>query len=218
MPLRDALRGVASISHAGEDMLEPAVQLLPEPLRARFSEALDRLDSVGMGIVHPPIDLGSIERASGFLTGIDTEKGDLQSCVQVVVYAWECLAEAGSLTRFLISETIVADVFAKAHAGCDATGALHAATLLHALRFSSAIGTMPGLSRGLSTANERAVGRALLSIGLWLLTARAATLEEELKLIDLASALVAALSDDANDIFADVPELARFLSDTQRHL
>ena len=50
MPIRDALRGVASLADATEDMLEPAAKLLPEPLRSRFQQRVPQ--SVGQSCSH----------------------------------------------------------------------------------------------------------------------------------------------------------------------
>ena len=64
MPLRDALRGVATLVDATEDVLEPAAQLLPEPLRSRFKHSLDALEAAWKRLISAPTDAQQIQKAS----------------------------------------------------------------------------------------------------------------------------------------------------------
>lgn len=218
MPLRDALRGVASLADATEDMLEPAAQLLPEPLRSRFQSALGALERAGKRLVHSPVDTDQIAAASRFLAATETDRPAADACARVLVYAWEHLNEASVDHRHLISETIVADRLYRSRGTSDTAGESFAAAAIADLRTSSAIGLMPGLARGITAEEETEVDLALLAIAVWLLSDRAETLEEEEKLLDLAMALVRALEDEARGAFDEVSGLARFLSDTSSHL
>lgn len=218
MPLRDALRGVASLADATEDMLEPATRLLPEPLRSRFRHALESLEAAGKRLIHAPIDTNQINTASRFLTASGTDKNAIASCASVFVFAWEHLNTAGVDHRHLISETIIADRLGRTREASSATGVDFAAAILADLRTSSAIGRMPGLARGIKAGEESRVDLALGAIAVWLLSGRAETLAEEEKLLDLSMALVRALQHDAQDAFADNTELSRFLEGASAHL
>ena len=217
MPLRDALRGVASLADATEDMLEPATRLLPEPLRSRFRHALESLEAAGKRLLHAPIDTNQINTAARFLTASGTDKNASATCAGVFVFAWEHLHTAG-VDRHLISETIIADRLGRTRETSSATGVDFAAAILADLRTSSAIGRMPGLARGIKAGEESTVDLLLGAIAVWLLSGRAATLAEEEKLLDLSLALVRALQHDAQDAFANHTALARFLAGTAAHL
>ena len=217
MPLRDALRGVASLADATEDMLEPATRLLPEPLRSRFRHALESLEAAGKRLIHAPIDSNQINTAARFLTASRTDKNAIASCASVFVFAWEHLNTAGA-DRHLISETIIADRLSRTRETSSATGVDFAAAILADLRASSAIGRMPGLARGIKAGEKSRVDLALGAIAVWLLSGRAATLAEEEQLLDLSLALVRALQQDAQDAFANNTELSRFLEGASAHL
>lgn len=218
MPLRDALRGVATLADATEDMLEPAARLLPEPLRSRFHHALTSLEQAGRRLIHAPIDTKQIETASHFLIATETDAGASGSCATVLVYAWEHLNEASVDHRHMISETIVADRLARTRGTMGITGVDFAAAVLMDLRRSSAIGRMPGLARGTAAEDQPEVDLALLSIAVWLLSGRATSLAEEERLLDLSMALVRALENEARQAFADNAGLASFLAATSAHL
>lgn len=218
MPLRDALRGIASLADATEDMLEPAAQLLPEPLRSRFHNALTSLEQAGKALTHSPIDIKQIETASRFLKAAETGKEAVETCATVFVYAWEHLNEASVSHSHLISETIVADRLARTHSTSRLIGVDFAAAVLADIRSSSAIGLMPGLTRGINGEEETEVDLVLLSVTVWLLSGRAETLADEQNLLDLSIALVRALQIEAQAVFEDGPRLAHFLSDTSAHL
>ncbi|SMX37906.1 hypothetical protein MAA8898_01302 [Maliponia aquimaris] len=218
MPLRDALRGVATLADATEEMLEPAAKLLPEPLRSRFRTALDSLEAAGKRLIHAPLDIRQIDMAARFMAGSDTGRPALEACATVIAYAWEHLGEARETHGRLISETLVAERLARTRAVSLAGGADFAAEVLIALRQSSAIGRMPGLTRGLSTGDADDVDLAVMAVAIWLLSSRSETLAEEEKLLDLSLALVRALRDDAATAMSGRESLARFLAETSAHL
>lgn len=218
MPLRDALRGVATLAGASEDMLEPAARLLPEPLRSRFRQALKSLEAAGKRLIYAPVDMPQIDLAARFLSASETGKPALEACAAVIVYAWEHLNEAGGSHRFMISETLVADRLTRAAGTSQASGVAFGADMLAALRQSSAIGLMPGLTRSIATTDETEVDLALLAIAVWLLSNRPDTVEAEEKLLDLSVALVRALQYETRTNFSDRGALERFLSETSSHL
>lgn len=218
MPLRDALRGVATLADATEDALEPAAQLLPEPLRSKFQHALASLELAGKRLVHAPIETHQIDAASRFLTAAETDKRAIETCAIVFVYAWEHLNETSIDHPHMISETIVADCLSHSSKISDLTGADFAAAVLGDIRKSSAIGLMPGLAQGITGADKIEVDHALLSIAVWLLSRRADSLTEEEKLLDLSMTLIRALQNDPRQAFAEGENLPRFLADTSAHL
>ena len=218
MPLRDALRGVATLADAAEDKLEPASALLPERLRLRFHTALKSVERAGKRLIVAPIDMGQIEAASRFVNGKDTSREARQACTLVILFAWDHLSEASVDHHYLISETIIADRLSRAAETSEATGADFAAVLVGDIRRSSAIGRMPGFARRIHSGEETEVDLALLAIATWLLSSRAETLDEEEKLLELSLALVRALHADVPDLFDDGSKLARFLAETSSHL
>jgi hypothetical protein len=217
-PLRDALRGVATLADAAEDALEPASALLPERLRSRFHSALKSIERAGKRLISAPIDAGLMTASAGFMAGADRERGARQACATVFVFAWEHLAEASVKHHYMISETIVADRFFRVANNSGARGADFAAALMTEIRGSSAIGRIPGLARGIHPDEAGEIDLALLSIATWMLSSRPETLGEEEKLLDLSLALVRALHIEAPDIFDDQARLSGFLAETSAHL
>lgn len=218
MPLRDALRGVATLADATEDMLVPATQLFPEPLRSRFQHALGSLEQVGKRLIDFQITEGQLVLASRFLLAEETDGMAARTCATVFVYAWEHLDEASVTHRHMISETILADLMIRTREASSLAGVAFAAALLMDIRSSSAFGLLPGLTRRISEKDEKEIDLALLAIAIWLLTGRARTLPEEEKLLDLASALLRALEPDARAAFSSIELLTGFLADTPGHL
>ena len=218
MPLRDALRGVASLADATKEILEPAARLLPEPVQSRFHQALASLEKAGKRMMNGPVDMGQIHLAAQVLTAAKTDVAALHSCATVFVQAWEHLDQASTGHRHLISETIVADRLTRTRAASDLSGAEFAAAVVIGIRKSSAIGLLPGLTRGMTAEDDSRIDAALLAIAVWLLSNRAESVPEEEKVLDLALALVRALQSELADPFGDAARLARFLSDTSAHL
>ena len=218
MPLRDALRGVATLADATKEVLELATNLLPDPIRSRFQHALESLEKAGMRLTHGPIDMGQIQSASRFLIAAETDSDAIQACATVFVHAWEHLDEASISHRHLISETLVSDRMTRTRAASELSGADFAAAVITNIRRSSAIGLLPGLARGINAKDEIEVDIALLAIAVWLMSGRADSMTEEEKILDLALALVRALHNAAENPFAEPAHLAGFLSNTSAHL
>ena len=218
MPIRDALRGVVTLADATEDMLEPASKLLPEPLRSRFHSAMQAFEQVGKRLLHAPIDMERISDAAQFAQGTTLDKSGVNTAASVIVFAWEHLNQSRVDHRHLISETIVADRLSRLQPDGGTIGFAFAASLFLDLRQSSAIGVMPGLTRGITEDEETEVDLALMAIAVWLSSKRADTLEEEEKLLDLSMALVRALQSEAATAFQSQDALAQFLDETSSHL
>lgn len=218
MPLRDALRGAVTLADATEEMLEPAAQLFPEPLRSRFKHALDSLEAAGKRLISAPTDTQQIQEAFGFFSGSEANLDAMEVCASIIVYAWEHLNDTNKDQRLLISETVVADQLSVVRGKTSIPVQNFGAEVLIALHKSSAIGRLPGLARGISGKDKNYVDLSLLAIAVWLLSSRSDTLEEEEKLLDLSQALVNALNVDMLELFSDSGKLAEFLAETSAHL
>ena len=218
MPLRDALRGVATLADATKDVLEPVAKLLPDGMQARFQHALASLEKAGKRMTHSPVDTAQIRSASRFLIATETDAFAIQACATVLVHAWEHLSQSSVRHRPLISETIVSDRLNRTRAASALSGADFAVAVVTNIRMSSAIGLLPGLARAINADEEIEVNVALLAIAVWLMSTRAGSMEEEEMILDLALALVRALQNEIRNPFGDPAQLARFLSDTAAHL
>lgn len=218
MPLRDALRGVATLADAAEEALEPASALLPPRFRSRFHSALKSVERAGKRLITSPITMDNIETASQFLTGVDKSREARHACTMVLVFAWDHLSEAGVNHHFMVSESIIADRLSRLATTSNAQGSDFAAALIGDIRNSSAIGRMPGIARRIHATEATEVDVALLAIGTWLMSKRTDAMEEEEKLLELSLALVRALHADIPDLFGDQALLSGFLADTAAHL
>ncbi len=216
-PLRDAIRGVATIADATEEMLEPAATLLPEPVRNRFRDALSAVENAGRRLMAAPIDPDHVRQASDFVLGTDSAPAAREACASVVCFAWEHLQSDASEHRYLISETLLAGQLAHLPEVAPKPGA-KAAALLTAIRSSNVIGRMPGVSSGLSGEDRDTADLTLAAVFVWLLTARDGELAEEEKLLDLASALVSAIGKDVLSVMEDPDDLAGLLVNASSHL
>lgn len=181
MPLRDALRGAATLAGGAEEALESAAAILPEPLREGFRAGLRAARSAGRGLMTAPIDAADVAAAADMLAGRARAPDALAT---VAAHAWAHLrpAEQGHL----MSETLLAARLA-ALSIPGRTGAERAAHLVTALRRSPALARVPGAAAGGEGAED-----ALDAIAVWLLAARGADMAEEEALLDLAAALVPA--------------------------
>lgn len=216
-PLRDALRGVAGLAEVTEEALEPAARILPEPIQARFRSAVNALENAGRRLLDAPFDRQHLGEASAFVAGDDMGRTALESCATVICFAWEHLHDAGLTEHHLISETILARSLARTPSA-GGRGPVRAASLVQAIRVSSAIGRMPGVAGVSSGEEQTAVDVALVAILVWLLAERAQSMAEEARLLDLSFALVSAIRDDALAVLDDPDGLARFMASASAHL
>lgn len=212
MPLRDALRGVASLADATEDALEPAVALLPDSVQGGFRAGLGAARSVGRRLMTAPIDTGAVRAAADMLAARARAPETLAT---VVAYAWEHLRGGGQ--GHLISETLLAARLSTLPpAGADPAG--RAAHLVADIRTSAIIGRRPSLHSEAHRAEQARIDHALAAIAVWLLAARGRTMAEEETLLGLAFALTAATRGDAPADPDDVEGLARHLQTLADHL
>lgn len=218
MPLRDALRGVASLVDATEEALEPAANLLPHSIRTRFRSALKSIEGAGRRLMTAPVDLEHIQMASDFVGGKATDKAALENCATVIGYAWEHLQSSGHSHRPLISETVLASRLFRSLSASGRSAADCAAFLIVDIRKSSAIGPMPGVIGSAGAEKRREIDLGLVSIMVWLLSARADNMTEEEKLLDLALALVSAIQVDALGAIEEPEKLAQVLESASTHL
>jgi len=216
-PIRDALRGVVTIADTTEDLLEPAAQLLPEPIRNRFRDALSACENAGKRLVYAPINPGHIQQASEFVQGLANDRESLESCAAVICHAWEHLQKTGAEHRFLISETLLAGKLTRLPENTSSPGTT-AAALLGMLRNSNVIGLMPGVTSGIAGDERNAIDLALTAIVVWLLSDRDGEIAGEEKLLDLSSALITAVSEDVLGVIDQPDELAALLLHVSAHL
>lgn len=215
-PLRDAMRGIANFAEATEDALEPAANLLPEPLRAGFQKAIRSIEATGRHLIDRELKQNQIVSARDFAIGQAQDSGSAKDFSKVVGFAWEHLQHATDGPRFMISETILARKSAQHFE--KGVGSAHIAGLVEAIRKSSAIGRMPGIADGIGAEDRSQIDMMLLAIMVWLLATRADGLEEELTLLELAMALVTAIKGDMVAAMDDQAKLADILAATSAHL
>ena len=215
-PMRDAIRGIANFAEATEDALEPAAQLLPEPLRAAFQGAIRSIETTGRQMIERGLAQEQISSAAGFAIGLGRVSGSAKDFSKVVCFAWEHLQDATNGPRFMISETILARKSAQQHG--KEVGAAFAAGLVEAIRASSAIGRVPGLADGIGAEDRSQIDLVLVAILIWLLATRADALDEEVKLLELAMALVTAIRDDIIAAMDDRAKIADILAASSAHL
>lgn len=217
MPLRDALRGVAVIADATEEVLEPATRLLPAPMAERFREALGALEAASKRLMVAPITAQDIQTAADLVTGHQTEAGAAATTAKVLSYAWEHIRTAELGHHELISETLLAAHLGQTR-GTDGRPSENAAAFFAHLRSSRAMGPVPGFVRPAAEDDFSETDRALLTITVWLLSAREESLEAEERLLDLSSALVTALNADLQVAADDTGTLADALETAAAHL
>lgn len=212
MPLRDALRGVASVADAAHGRLEPAAALLPEPVRQGFREGLDAARSAGRRLMAAPIDEEDVERAAAMLAGRARAP---DAFANVVAYAWQHLR--GEAPGPLVSETLIAGRFSVRRLR-GATPEARAAQFATEFRVSSVIVRRPGLTAAEQAADQAALDHGFTAIAVWLLAARGATMAEEETLLTLSSALVHAARTDMPADYEDEAAFARHLRILADHL
>ncbi|WP_420578832.1 hypothetical protein [Oceaniradius stylonematis] len=177
LPLRDALRGVATLAEVTEELLEPAAALLPGTVRDGFRSAVHAIEGAGKRLMTAPITLESVRASSRVLSQGAGDRDALATMAVVIAYAWEHLRDAGHEHHLMISETMLG-----------------------------------------SDADRAAIDTGLVSIMVWLLAMRAETMEEEEKLLDLASALVTAMGEETRAALVDRALLAGHMESLAAHL
>ena len=218
MPLRDALRGVATLADATEEVFEPASKLLPEPLRAGFRDAMSAVGNAGRRLITAPIEPAQVRMAAEFASGRQTENDALEACATVMCYAWEHLQEGALTHRLLMSEVLLAGQLGHVGEAAGAAPGDTAARLVERIRSSQVIGRMPGVAGGVAGSERDDVDLALAAIAIWLLSARDVDMVGEARLLDLSHALVLAIRDDILDAIDHKDDLASILTNASAHL
>ncbi|MBO6638699.1 MAG: hypothetical protein JJ920_07325 [Roseitalea sp.] len=218
LPLRDALRGVATLAEVTEDLLEPAAALLPGAIRDGFRSAVHAIEGAGKRLMTAPITLDSVRTASGVLSQGAGDRDALATSAIVIAYAWEHLRDAGHEHHLMISETMLAGHMGSGAALVGATATERAASLVVDIRGSAVIGRPPGVPAMGGDEDRAAIDAGLVTIMVWLLAIRAETMEEEEKLLDLAFALVTAMQHETRTAMADPEKLSGHMTSLAAHL
>lgn len=218
LPLRDALRGVATLAEVTEELLEPAAALLPGTVRDGFRSAVHAIEGAGKRLMTAPITLDSVRASSRVLSQGAGDRDALATMAVVIAYAWEHLRDAGHEHHLMISETMLAGHLASGSALAGSTAPERAASLVADIAGSAVIGRPPGMPAVGSDADRAAIDTGLVSIMVWLLAMRAETMEEEEKLLDLASALVTAMGEETRAALVDRALLAGHMESLAAHL
>ena len=212
MPLRDVARGLKEAAHMTEDALAPIVAALPEPVQSALSEAMSTIKSQGKSVIALNVTLDDIATASWFVAGRAPIKSDAALFAKVISFAWDHLKSGD-----LVSETILASHLNHVRLdGLDAEE--HAALLVREMAKSLAFGKMPGLPVPEEVDKQTEVMVALIAPTVWLLAEREQSVEEELRLLDLSSALARAFDADIRSALADDAALAPLLKTLACHL
>jgi hypothetical protein len=219
IPLRDVLRGAASIADGTHHALGPAAKMLPEPLRAGLSAAFRSLRSTGKRLISAPLSMAEIAQAARFVQGASPERAAAETTAVVIGHAWSHLEQALGPDRPhpLLSETLLAQELARLPQGAETPG-MAAARLVRAVLGAGVIGAAPGLYTHLSAEEKADTTLALLAIVVWLLSDRCPSLAEEDRLVDLALALLVATRDEALEAVSDEVQLAGFITRASDHL
>jgi len=218
MPLRDAMRGVANLAEATEEALKPVAVLLPEPLGEGFRNAVRTIESTGKRLIVRPLQHDQLVEASNFAMGKLRGARAARTFAKVFCFAWEHIQDKRAAPRYLISETLIAGEAAFMHPDRPTPPPAFAAELVDAIRKSAAIGRIPGLATNFHATEKSDIDMALVTIMVWLLAARAASVTEDLTLLDLAGALVAVTRPDIEGAIRNPEELVVILQNTSTHL
>lgn len=217
MPLRDAFRGLSTVGGLAEDALEPFASALPERAREALGGALRAIEGMGAKLIDPQVSHEDVGLAASVLKGEARATKDIGRCAVVLAFAWNATPADGDFHPVL-SETLTTarlSMLKTDHA--DAPGE-HAAAVLHLLRDARVAGELPGFPSKLSDDERSAIDLRLFAIAIWLLSERAATMEAEVRLLDMALALTRAYEADILASMNDREVLARTLRSLSGHL
>ncbi|GIX13456.1 MAG: hypothetical protein KatS3mg118_1415 [Paracoccaceae bacterium] len=212
MPLRDALRGLAGVADLTEELLEPLRRAVPAPVL----DALRALEGRGARLLEAGISEADIGAAAAFLAGPSARRSDAFACARVLAFAWDHLRRREE-PSLLLSEVLTA---ARLGTIADRTAGppMRAAQLVLALRDAHVAGRIPGLPVTLDEGEKAAIELRLCGLAVWLLAERGTSLAEEVRLLDLADALVAAESARLRAAMGDPAALAQALHEISDHL
>jgi len=214
MPLRDAFRGLSTLT--GE-AFAPLASALPEQVCHRLGATLRDIKGMGAELIGLRVTHDDIRVAGAVLTGKASSATDIERCAVVLAFAWDKAFEHEGIHP-LLSETLASARLPRADADGDASPGSHAASILHLLHDAHVIGWLPGLVSDLQELKRTAIDLHLFAIAIWLLSARAATMEEEMQLLDMALALTRALRKEVLASMSDRDTLAKALDSLSGHL
>ena len=215
-PLRDIMRGVGLFAEMTEDTLEPAANLLPGPFRQTFRCVLTSLEAVGSRAVAPPLDVQAIASAAQFVR-VPNSDGAAR-LVQVLAFAWQKASALRTERHFLFSEVVTARALNTLQLATDVSPQVRCALIFKTLTKAHPMGRMPGVDSNLSAEDETQVSLFLFAALVWLMTERAATLDAEEQLLDLALALTMAKKDAVAQSFDDLEHVAQALQNMADHV
>lgn len=218
LPLRDILRGAASLAETTDDILAPAAELLPSHIRSQVGDILKRIRRAGKRLMTSPVTRDQVVTAAEFVAGVARDVAAAECCATVIGNAWEHLHDAAGTRRHLISETMLAAHLSRMTRQDQPSPERSAAELIIRLRTSSAFWPAASLGVGPTASERQEVDLALVAIIVWLLTDRPASIREEEILLDLALALVGAIREDVLSSIEAPDRLASILADTAAHL
>lgn len=217
-PLRDMLRGVAVFADLTEETLAPAKRLLPDPVRSNFRSVLSSLEDVGARVASPRISHAEIMAASSFVTSPAESDADRDALIKVLAYGWDRSAPALTDRRFLFSEVVAARSLIETNSPADQTGFMRAAILHAKFLRARPISLLPALDMPMRGEDEVKISMIILSFFVWLVSERAASLEDEERLLDLAIALTMAKEDQIAGQLSDTTALSVIIEDLAEHL
>jgi hypothetical protein len=218
MPLRDLMRGVASIAESTEIALEPALSSLPLGARDVFGRALQAIEEEGARLLAPQIGHDDIRRAAEFLRGTANRRRDAECCARVLGFAWDYMRGDDEHTYDILSETLAVSRLAALRNAPAISENEHAAQLFLDLRGWRVVGSLPGLPISEAAAQREATDLKLFALMAWLLTHRAEDRDAEIELLKMALALTQALRSDILAALADQSRLAAQFKIVADHL
>lgn len=218
LPLRDILRGMASFAEATEDMLEPAVQAMPAPMRHALSTAMQAIEGTGERLLAPHVSGQDIQRASAFLNRVVDGRGDAECCARVLAFAWERMRTPDAAFHDMLSETVAASRLDALRRAPGLTPSDFAAQLFLDLRAWHVAGSAPGLPVSQTDDQQEAIDLKLFAFLIWLLAVRSPEDLPEEQLLEMAMALTQAFRADVLAAISDSTALSGQLQTLSDHL
>ena len=210
-PLRDALRALSGVADLSEEALEPVARMVPEPFRHAVRDTLHAMKQATVGDVVSRLDRDRLAAASGFVNGA-AEGAD--ACARMMGFAWDYLsARAAVRPHWMFSEAVAATALRKLPSDAVTRPALACRAVLT----SAAIGELPAAPVVQAAPGGHTPESLLTAAIVWLLTARADSAEEELRLLDMAAALCRSIPAEPRDP-ADTDKLNARLRMLAQHL
>ncbi len=200
VPLRDVMRGVSNAADVTEDALRNAAPLLPRPVGAAFLSAMRAIEGVAKVSGGRGFDPATLEAASRFARGESQTTKDASACADSLGAAWDHLSSLPNRQhRLMYSEAITVAALRRLARHSDGDARHRAGAILGTVLESGAVGTLPGSPLTLDAEERAEAERDLETALVWLLASRADTPENEVRLLEMASALTQAVEDRDDD-------------------